>query len=348
MSDQHNPSPTEHIYRIGSVAKLSGLSSHTIRTWERRYFMESASRTATNRRRYTREDVDKFSLLNWLTDHGEAIGAIAHLDLENLRQRKQMYERAEHDKAGSDDASEPSTTRKIKIGMVGNRLTSRFSYLSDTFEVTLNETDIQNLDLAELKRAMVDVMVIEIPSVQLDVVSQINHLRQAHPTVPYVCLYDFAPRLVVDGLASLNVHLLHWPVARLVFERLLAEVVVGETASALTGNASQSEPTQNHKNGQVFTERQLAAISEVNPSLPCECPLHMTRLIFSLRDFEQYSQSCIEQYPEDAEIHTHLKEKTAESRLVMEKALLKLCEHDNVAIPSDETCDNDHAQKHYA
>ena len=55
-------------YGIGAVARLTGLSDHTIRVWERRYGAVVAARSASGRRLYVPADVEKLRLLKLLTD----------------------------------------------------------------------------------------------------------------------------------------------------------------------------------------------------------------------------------------------------------------------------------------
>lgn len=74
-------------YSIGAVARLTGISTHTLRIWERRYSTVVADRTDTGRRVYNREHVEKLSLLKLLVDQGFSIGQIAGLTLEELRER---------------------------------------------------------------------------------------------------------------------------------------------------------------------------------------------------------------------------------------------------------------------
>ena len=66
-------------YTIGTMATLTGLSTHTIRAWERRYSLLTPDRTGTNRRIYGDEDVKRLALLKQLTESGHSIGQIAHL-----------------------------------------------------------------------------------------------------------------------------------------------------------------------------------------------------------------------------------------------------------------------------
>jgi len=71
-------------HTIGAVVKKTGLSSHLIRIWERRYGAVQPIRTETNRRLYTDEDIEKLRLLKRATESGESIGQIASFSLKEL------------------------------------------------------------------------------------------------------------------------------------------------------------------------------------------------------------------------------------------------------------------------
>ena len=70
------------MHNIKYVSRITGLSPHTIRAWERRYTALSPDRTDTNRRLYSEEDVEKLLLLARGIQHGHSIGRIANLSLE--------------------------------------------------------------------------------------------------------------------------------------------------------------------------------------------------------------------------------------------------------------------------
>lgn len=72
------------MHTIKFVANHTGLSQHTIRAWERRYTALSPERTATNRRLYSAEDVEKLSLLHKAVQAGHSIGQIAGLSIAEL------------------------------------------------------------------------------------------------------------------------------------------------------------------------------------------------------------------------------------------------------------------------
>lgn len=72
-------------FPIKVVSQMTGLSVFVIRAWEKRYNVVSPSRTETNRRLYTEEDIEKLKLLNEAVQKGHNIGGIAHLSIDELR-----------------------------------------------------------------------------------------------------------------------------------------------------------------------------------------------------------------------------------------------------------------------
>jgi DNA-binding transcriptional MerR regulator/methylmalonyl-CoA mutase cobalamin-binding subunit len=76
---------TDARYQIGAVARVTGLSTHTLRVWERRYAVVTPARTPAGSRVYSDADVTKLRLLKRLTDEGHSIGRIAHLSVDELR-----------------------------------------------------------------------------------------------------------------------------------------------------------------------------------------------------------------------------------------------------------------------
>lgn len=69
---------------IQLASRLSGLSTHVIRIWERRYGALSPTRTDSNRRMYCEEAIKRLKLLRELTEHGHRIGGVAKLPTEDL------------------------------------------------------------------------------------------------------------------------------------------------------------------------------------------------------------------------------------------------------------------------
>jgi DNA-binding transcriptional MerR regulator/methylmalonyl-CoA mutase cobalamin-binding subunit len=76
---------TEPQHPISYAAKRSGLSTHAIRAWERRYGAVSPNRTDTKRRLYSDAEIERLRLLAALTKSGHTIQRLAPLETEALR-----------------------------------------------------------------------------------------------------------------------------------------------------------------------------------------------------------------------------------------------------------------------
>jgi len=66
-------------FAVGAVARLTGLSAHVLRSWERRYSAVRPQRTPGGSRRYTEADVARLQLLRAAVGEGHPISALAPL-----------------------------------------------------------------------------------------------------------------------------------------------------------------------------------------------------------------------------------------------------------------------------
>ena len=72
------------LFGIGTVARLTGLKSDTLRVWERRYGLGASYKSPTGRRQYTQSDLDHLQLVAALVKQGVRIGEIAASDRKTL------------------------------------------------------------------------------------------------------------------------------------------------------------------------------------------------------------------------------------------------------------------------
>ncbi len=77
------------MYRIQRFSKLTGLTTHVIRAWERRYGVVSPVRGANRYRLYNDEDVRLFRYLKAKSDEGISIGDLAKIGREKLLEQAQ-------------------------------------------------------------------------------------------------------------------------------------------------------------------------------------------------------------------------------------------------------------------
>jgi DNA-binding transcriptional MerR regulator/methylmalonyl-CoA mutase cobalamin-binding subunit len=72
------------VYKIDHVAKLTGLSKHVIRSWERRFDLLNPVRGENRYRMYTEQDIELLSFIRKELEKGFTIGELAKLGRENL------------------------------------------------------------------------------------------------------------------------------------------------------------------------------------------------------------------------------------------------------------------------
>lgn len=77
------------LYRMHRFSKLTGLSPHVIRAWERRYGLVTPVRGTNRYRLFTDDDVGLIRYLKFQVDHGMSIGELAELGREKLQEQAQ-------------------------------------------------------------------------------------------------------------------------------------------------------------------------------------------------------------------------------------------------------------------
>jgi len=94
-------------FTIKAVSRMTGLTPHTIRVWEKRYGAVKPERTETNRRRYSEAEAERLGLLRRATLGGHSIGAIATLPSDQLKRLvEDLEEVSPPDPARADAAAE--------------------------------------------------------------------------------------------------------------------------------------------------------------------------------------------------------------------------------------------------
>lgn len=77
-------SERESLFPIGVVSRKTGLSTHVIRAWERRYGAVHPARTEGSHRLYSEQDVRRLKLLHAAVQQGHSIGRLSSLPFSRL------------------------------------------------------------------------------------------------------------------------------------------------------------------------------------------------------------------------------------------------------------------------
>jgi methylmalonyl-CoA mutase cobalamin-binding domain/chain len=101
-------------HSIKFAAKKTGLSTHVIRMWEKRYDAVSPNRSDTNRRCFTDEEIERLTLLRSATLAGHSIGNVARLPLEKLRALTQDAPSSSPATASNDTSVAPAIAEAVQ------------------------------------------------------------------------------------------------------------------------------------------------------------------------------------------------------------------------------------------
>lgn len=86
-------------YSIKELEQLSGIKAHTIRIWEKRYKLIDPSRTSTNIRFYSDDDLKKIINVSLLNNNGIKISRIADMSHDAIRKKILEISEAQHEAA---------------------------------------------------------------------------------------------------------------------------------------------------------------------------------------------------------------------------------------------------------
>jgi len=106
-------------YNIGAVARLTGISTHNLRAWEKRHQLHPGERSDGGRRVYNEADVERLRLIKQCTDLGHSISKLAGLSVDELKSNL-----AQLAQAGRSNQPAPAVTRWMKRNSPRNTCSS--------------------------------------------------------------------------------------------------------------------------------------------------------------------------------------------------------------------------------
>jgi DNA-binding transcriptional MerR regulator len=319
-----NPEKSQ-LYKIGAIARLTGITPVTIRMWQTRYDAVEPVRTEGKQRLYTENDLTKLILLKELTDQGDSIGMIASLSVDELEKRLDELE-AKRGPKGNQSNQAP-----IKVAVLGYGIPQLSSAEVAAHAAPLElvgQFNPENALSNDVKACGPDLLIFQIASLQPDSLDLIHQAIRQSEAIGACVVYAFGSKKVVRNLTTDTILPLRAPIN--VEELTLA-------ANHLVGSADR---TQIHEEDERivqqrrYSDSQLWEIVNQPNAIKCECPQHLSHILFSLNNFEAYMKDCENRNTKDAEVHQYLHNVAAESRACLEKAMDKLVEHENLTFKS--------------
>lgn len=301
-------------YSIGVAARMTGISTHKLRMWERRYALSCSGRSKGGQREYTTTDIDHLRLLKQLTDGGLRIGDIAKLPMKTLSslQAETFGTPIKVDEPQNFTATVYGKT----LGDYFRKHAKRFPRVVFSIEDQSPDDFLNNNQTVET----------DLIAIQIDTLSpkQALALRQiANPHSHIIVFYHYAPKESKSTLSGRNITLVPNGVTNteqigdIVDKALLIQQHVDE----LQDESHSLYATLPAIKARRFSEDDLISAGKQANKLNCECPAHLSDLVRRLNAFEDYSQNCEVENWQEAAIHACIYSYTNQARHLIEKAL---------------------------
>ena len=321
------------VFGISAVSRLTGISTHALRVWERRYGVVEPDRSNSKRREYTRDEIRRLTLLKTLVDHGHAIRNVAPLSTEQLEQRVQETTESENRLSKGKGGGE--TCRVAFSGAITRDALREAADGSGPIRMVGDFSEMEEMK-SSLQTGSVDLIIAELPYLFPEAVCEIQKVVEKVGARRAIVIYRFAASETIGPLDKdiPNVTAMRAPVDAAELKlACLANVSMGSTPEQDSAAAIAALPKlEGDVPARKFSEQELAKIARHSSVVKCECPHHLANLLSSLGAFESYSAACESRNAEDAKLHAYLYHATAESRARMEEALEHLLVAEGIQI----------------
>lgn len=331
-------------YRSGAVARMVRMPVATLRIWERRYQVTGPATTPTGHRLYSAAQVRRLALLKQLTDLGHAIGSIAALDMERLREVASTHART----LAGPRAAAASVPVPWRVAVIGAALARRLRSPSVLHRLGRPLDIVGPFDsLAEAGdghgggagQHVVDAVLAHAPGLHEDWLAGLRKAAEALGAPRVVVLYGYAAASACRAFTAAGVALLREPQTDTALGQWLRSL--GEPATSSLADTALPARVDDPAVMAAATvaprrydDATLADFAGLSTTIACECPRHVAELLVQLSHFEAYSSECAQRSPADAVLHAYLQRVAGASRALFEAALEQVAVHEGLVLPA--------------
>lgn len=321
-------------YRIGAVANLTGVSTHAIRAWERRYGLRLGKRSQGGTRLYSDGDIIRLSLLKSLLKKGEAISAIADLSIEQLKERMLKHAQSKEPKEDFQHSSAPDLTHQKVVTAIWGRQMNLF--VDESFEGTYNlevrlKAEDKEMDFLKDEAKGVHCLLAHVEDIR-NPVEWVHEWKKNHGDSVIIMAYDFISKMVLSELIAAGVRLIKWPVEAEIFGSFIRDQLMLQQMSSLFFWMSRDDASGELLPKRLFNDDLLLRLRNGNNPLASECTRHLSTLISDLSAFERYCEKCSKGNENNTELHSQLHRQTALARFMMEQMFNRIVQEDKKSL----------------
>lgn len=248
------------LYKIGAVAKRTGISPECLRAWERRYGLEPAER-AGQTRFYSAEQVHRLTSIKGLLDQGHPISQVIRLDADELERRLRPQRMRPQRRRGG-------------LGVVGSQLIHAYRTAEDaTLKPSAEWATLADLEADRTALPQLDCLVVYLPSLDHQ---HIELIHEIYPSVSIVVAFRYATAADLEQFRECGYALLRWPANWEAVEKLAAA-----SKSLLPAGIER-----------IYSDEELCHIRLVAERNGCECCGDLAELVSGLNDFAAHASRC--------------------------------------------------------
>lgn len=329
----------EEFFEISAVARLTGISSHVLRVWERRYGVVEPHRSDSKRRRYTRDDIQRLSLLKTLVDNGHAIGTIAKIATAQLEER---LSNALEARVADDSLESKAPAGVCRVVMSGTKIRQAVRSAADHTPALriVGEFTTPEEIISSLRPGSADLLILERDTIFPEDIEEIQDLVATIKVRRAILVYQFASEDTIQPLDIKRITALRAPVdAAEIQLACISDIQLALRSGRPSHSSGEVSPQPVAPLRPVaeiperaFSDEQLVRAARISPAVKCECPHHLASLLSSLVAFERYSEQCEDRSSEDAALHAYLHRTTAQCRSWMEAALAEVLVQEGIEL----------------
>ena len=335
---QNKPQPT---FRAGAVARIAGMPVATLRIWEQRYQAVRPNTAASGHRLYSPADVERATLLRRLTAQGHAIGLLASLETEQMRE---MMRDPEVPQANWVQAH---LQNSIKIVVVGQSLASRVQHLFylQPFGLKVQLVGVFDSLAASAKAAgqpdepTADILILQAGSLQTGVHKELIEAQDAWRATSAAVFYRFSSAAARAELTDAGVEVLSESSDDKSLRQWLATLGKNGAQGRTPADVRNSTPPvplgliEQPVSPPLFDDAALTQFAGLSTTVACECPSHLAELLLQVSSFEKYSSECANRSAADTRLHAYLQHVAGSARMLFEKALEQVAIAEGLPLP---------------
>ena len=297
-------------FSIGTVARIVGVSTHTLRAWEKRYSMDLAKRGATGRREYPPSEIERLKLVKSVLVAGYKISDVAHMSISELSQLNFINNRG--------DIGVTPKNRRVLI--YGKKLSHIVFQSRTPVKYQVVDELIKLSQLVERDGGLINGIFLGLTEVVDEIEELIYSFKlNLEQTVPIVVLVDTPiDHLIKQRLVNANIEVIDKGFTKESIVEVLNTKAIGELNKKLEQDKltpSQIEKLENHRS-----------------KIYCECPQHLTDLHRKLTEFIEYTQNCEVLSPKDSALHQHINQQLESMRKDVSRLVWDVAEIDGIEL----------------